>query len=267
MISNKLKITKQNNIFIAFLKDVFLGWSKKEAIYALSLIALQIITFVLNPDSISGFITGLSGTICVILAAKRKISNYAFGFIQTAVGLYLGLQVHLWGESAENLFYLITQFIGFAAWRKHMIAGDSEEETEQVETRKFSLKHWAMSLIIIGIGTLGFAFVSQHMTEIINSLGSFASLVGNIFGQHWGWTVTNMQGTQPYIDAFTLVVAFVAQIIMLERYREQWVFWFALNIVSLYQWFTLNNMSMVALYIAFLINNAYGYYQWSKGIR
>ena len=148
-----------------------------------------------------------------------------------------------------------------------MIAGDSEEETEQVETRKFSLKHWAMSLIIIGIGTLGFAFISQHMTEIINSLGSFATLVGNVFGQHWGWTVTNMQGTQPYIDAFTLVVAFVAQIIMLERYREQWVFWFVLNIVSLYQWFTLNNMSMVALYIAFLINNAYGYYQWSKGIR
>lgn len=47
--------------------------------------------------------------------------------------------------------------------------------------------------------------------------------------------------------------------------REQWTFWFILNVVSLYQWITLHNMSMAALYVAFLINNAYGYYQWSKG--
>ena len=75
----------------------------------------------------------------------------------------------------------------------------------------------------------------------------------------------NLAGTQPYIDAFALVTAFVAQIIMLARYREQWTFWFILNVVSLYQWITLRNMSMAALYVAFLINNAYGYYQWSKG--
>lgn len=52
---------------------------------------------------------------------------------------------------------------------------------------------------------------------------------------------------------------------MLARYREQWTFWFILNVVSLYPWITLHNMSMAALYIAFLINSAYGYYQWSKG--
>lgn len=27
-------LTKQNNIFTAFLRDVFLGWTTKEAIYA-----------------------------------------------------------------------------------------------------------------------------------------------------------------------------------------------------------------------------------------
>lgn len=90
-------MVKQQSLFTAFLKDIFCGWSKGEATYALSLIALQIIVFILNPDSLIGFITGLSGTICVLLVAKRKISNYAFGFIQTAVGLCLGLQVHLWG--------------------------------------------------------------------------------------------------------------------------------------------------------------------------
>ena len=76
-----------------------------------------------------------------------------------------------------------------------------------------------------------------------------------------------MNGTQPYIDALTLVIAIVAQIIMLARYREQWTFWFVLNIVSIYQWVTLGNWSMVALYVAFIINNAYGYVEWSKGAK
>lgn len=254
-------MVKQQSLFTAFLKDIFLGWSKGEATYALSLIALQIIVFILNPDSLIGFITGLSGTICVLLVAKRKISNYAFGFIQTAVGLCLGLQVHLWGESAENLFYLISQFIGFAAWRKHMIAGNTESDTEQVETRRFNWQHWLYSILVIALGTISFAFISQHMTEIVNFLGSLAKNLNPT----WCWQAKNLAGTQPYIDAFTLVTAFVAQIIMLARYREQWTFWFILNVVSLYQWITLHNMSMAALYVAFLINNAYGYYQWSKG--
>ena len=228
-------LTKQNNIFTAFLRDVFLGWTTKEAIYAWSLILLQVITFIWNPDSPAGFIAGLTGTICVILVAKRKLSNYAFGLIQTVVGIYLGLQFRLWGESAESLFYLIAQFIGFWTWKNHMVAGDVQEDIEQVETRKFRLYDWGISIGAITVGTV---------------------VLGYLF--------ENMNGTQPYIDALTLVTAIVAQIIMLARYREQWTFWFVLNIVSIYQWVTLGNWSMVALYVAFIINNAYGYIEWTK---
>lgn len=235
-----MKTTKTTHLLAAFLADVFKGWTAPEAIYALALIGLQIVTYIWNPDSLAGFIAGLTGTICVILAAKRKISNYVFGFIQTAVGLYLGLQVRLWGESAENLFYLISQFVGFAAWRNHLVTeeGENHQQVEQVETRKFTLGHWLLSLGAIAISTILF-----------------------------GWLFERLNGTQPYVDALTLVTAFIAQIIMLARYREQWVFWFVLNVVSLFQWFTLGNMSMVALYIAFLINNAYGYWQWTKGAK
>lgn len=232
--ANMIKSNK--NIFTTFIKDIFLGWTIKESIFAWSLIFLQIITFVFNPDSITGFITGLTGTICVLLVAKRKMSNYVFGFIQTGIALYLGLSVRLWGESIENAFYFISQIWGFMAWRNHMIAGERIPEEEQVETRCFGIKEWVISLTSIAIGTY---------------------LAGTIFSL---W-----HGTQPFIDSFTLAVSIVAQIIMIKRFREQWNFWFILNVVSLYQWFTLGNMSMVALYIAFIINNAYGYYEWTKG--
>ena len=221
-----------------FINDIFLGWTKKEAIYGITLVLLQIVTFIWNPDSIAGFITGLTGTICVLLVAKRRLSNYVFGFIQTAIALYLGLSVGLWGESIENGFYFVAQFIGFAAWRKHMIDGTTEDEPDEVETLKFTAINWVQSIAAIAIGTV---------------------ILGYIFD------ITN--GTQPYIDALTTITAIVAQIIMLKRYREQWTFWLLLNVVSVYQWYTLDNASMVALYVAFIINNAYGYYEWTKGAK
>lgn len=227
------------NLFTTFIKDIFTGWTLKEAIYAWFLIGLQVATYIWNPDSPLGFITGLTGTICVLLVAKRKMSNYVFGFIQTGIALYLGLSVRLWGESVENAFYFTTQIVGYFAWRKHMVSGTNdmeEDEGQQVETRKFTALNWLVTILILALGTAG---------------------AGYLFDQ--------MSGTQPYLDAFTMVTAFVAQIIMLARYREQWNFWFLLNIVSLYQWFVLGNMSMVALYVAFIINNAYGYWQWTKG--
>lgn len=227
-----------NNLIKAFARDVFTGWTITEAIYAWLLVVLQVLVYIWNPDSPAGFIAGVTGTICVVLVAKRKISNYVFGVIQTAIGLYLGLSVRLWGESFESAYYLIMQFIGFMAWRKHLIAGTNDEQTEQVETLKFQAKHWIYTLLSITVGTI---------------------IMGYLFDK--------MNGTQPYVDALTLVMAIVAQAIMNFRYREQWLFWFALNIISLVQWFTLNNMSMVALYIAFIINNAYGYYQWTKAIK
>src|SRR5690606_16120122 len=119
-------------------------------------------------------------------------------------------------------------------WKKNMVK-DEEKETKIVETRKFTAKDWIIWLGVTVAGTISLGFIFDSFS-----------------------------GTQPYIDALTLVMALVGQFLMLYRYREQWVFWGVLNVVSIYQWATLGNMSLVALYIAFLINNIYGVYMWSK---
>lgn len=213
--------------------ELFDGWSLFEGIYAWTLIVLQILFYVWFPDSFWGFIAGTSGTICVILVAKRKISNYFFGFIQTGVTLVLGAQAGLIGETGENIFYFVSQILGIKEWKNNIV--EDNEESKIVETRKFGLREWMIYLVITIALTLAFGFSFQLFN-----------------------------GTQPFIDAFTLVMAFVGQFLMVYRYREQWLFWGLLNIVSIYQWITLGNMSLVAMYIAFLVNTIYGYVKWSK---
>lgn len=218
-------------------EELFGGWSKKEAIYAWTLIVLQVLFYVIYPDSLAGFITGVSGTICVLFVAKRKISNYFFGFIQTGIAMVLGFQAGLIGETGENIFYFVSQFLGLKEWKSNMVE-DKEEKSKVVKTRRFTMKEW----LIYGLITLGLTYVFGTLFNFFN-------------------------GTQPYLDSFTLVTALVGQFLMLYRYREQWLFWALLNVVSLYQWLTLGNMSLVAMYIAFLINTIYGYINWSKEVK
>ena len=98
------------------------GYSLFEKLFMLGMLLLQIIVFVIVPDSIIGIISGISGVISVVLCAKGKISFYYIGFIQTISYLYLAWKAHFYGEVIENIFYLITMImeIGRASCRERV---------------------------------------------------------------------------------------------------------------------------------------------------
>ncbi|EUJ37880.1 hypothetical protein BTHER_03254 [Brochothrix thermosphacta DSM 20171 = FSL F6-1036] len=65
---------------------------------------------------------------------------------------------------------------------------------------------------------------------------------------------------QPYLDSITTAISVVAQILMTLRYKEQWLLWIVVNILSIILWIIAGNPSMVAMWVAFLFNSSYGYY-------
>ena len=56
------------------------------------------------------------------------------------------------------------------------------------------------------------------------------------------------QSTLPYLDAMTVALAVIAQLLMVWRYREQWACWILIDVVSLVMFIVLGNWSMVAMY-------------------
>ena len=52
------------------LNEFWIGYSKFEKIYLLLMIILQIVVFILVPDSPLNIIAGISGVISVVLCAK-----------------------------------------------------------------------------------------------------------------------------------------------------------------------------------------------------
>ena len=216
-----------------FLNEFWLGYSLFEKLYMLVMLLVQIIVFVINPDSILNIVAGISGVISVVLCAKGKISFYYIGFIQTCTYLVLSFQEHFYGEVIENIFYLVTMVIGIFIWKKNLAL--NEDGSTQIKPKKLTVKQYILAIITTIISTI---FI--------------------------GYALTLINSSQAYIDAATNVIAVIAQLLMIKGYKEQWSWWLVLNVLCLIMWFNAANYSMVFMYISWIINCVYGWINYTN---
>ena len=72
--------------------------------------------------------------------------------------------------------------------------------------------------------------------------------------------------SQPYLDAYTTIPALVAQVLMILAYREQWFFWFFIDILYVILWARAGDYCMLAQHVFWCINCVYGYIRWTKAL-
>lgn len=216
-----------------FLKNFWTGYSTFEKVFLASMVALQILVFYLTPDTPLNIIAGLAGVISVVLCAKGKLVFYSIGFIQTITYLVLAWNNRFYGEVLENLFYFVTMIWGIFVWKKNMKT--NEDGTEVIRAKRFTPIQWILMI--------AFTIVSTWL------MGMWLESIGS---------------AQAYTDAATNILAIFAQLMMVWRYREQWLWWFVIDVLCIKMWFVAGNWSMVAMYIAWTINCIYGWWNWSK---
>lgn len=210
------------------------GYNWFERIFMLAMVLLQVVMYCIAPDTLIGMVCGIAGVICVVLTAKGKISSYLFNFIQMITYMIICWNAKLFLEFGEQIFYFVACIFGVFLWKKNMKT--NEDGTEQVIAKKFKPWHWVVTAVVTGVTTF--------------LLGTFGETI--------------LGSTLPYLDAFTVALAVIAQLLMVWRYREQWAIWIVINVSSLVMFVMLQQWSMVAMYIAWTINAFYGWYNWSK---
>lgn len=210
------------------------GYSWFERIFMWTMVLLQIIMYCIAPDTVIGMVCGVAGVICVVLTAKGKISSYLFNFIQMITYMIICWNAKLFLEFGEQIFYFIACIFGVFLWKKNMKKND--DGTEQVVAKKFKPWHWVATIVVTVITTV--------------LLGKFGdSILGS---------------TLPYLDAFTVALAVIAQLLMVWRYREQWFVWILIDVASLVMFIMLGQWSMAIMYVAWTINAFYGWHNWTK---
>jgi nicotinamide mononucleotide transporter len=218
------------------------GWKPFEKIWlVVSILTIAIISFI-NQETPIGFISAISGIICVVLAAKGKIATFYVGIIQAGTYAYIAHGYGLYGEAILNaFFYLPTQFIGLFLWYRHRKIKNMAVNNEDVFAKRLSKKQW---------------YILTPIT--LAAIGIFMFILFEI------------NATVPGIDSAAVILSVIAQILLLLRYTEQWLFWIVVNILTITVWLIAliqtggNNWALLAMWVAFLINSTYGYVNWRK---
>lgn len=112
---------------------------------------------------------------------------------------------------------------------------------EEVIAKALTAKQWVIVAITTIIGT--FLYI-----ELLKYLGSALAI----------------------LDGATVVISIVAQILMVLRYREQWALWIIVNIMTISLWTAMyfqngeTSLPLLVMYVMYLCNSIYGYYNWIK---
>lgn len=193
-----------------------------------------------NPDSIGVIISGLAGVVSVVLCSQGKISFYAFGYLQLLTYVFcFSIPNHLHGETVENGMYALTMLYGMYAWRKNY-GKDKETGATEIKAKALTKRQNALVAVLFVVGTLLYWQFLKHVP---------------MFG---------VLDSDPFVDSITSIPAYIGQVLMVTGYREQWVYWFILDVWSIVLSVRAGSMVMAAQFIFWTLNCIYGYVKWSK---
>lgn len=217
-------------------KHYFADWTIFERCWLVISGTLIVVLSLIWGDSLLAIFSSLAGVISVVLCAKGKIENYAFGLFQAVTYGILCYQAHIYGEVMYNILMVPMIIIGFFSWKKNM-----GEDNAEVKARNLTLKGW-IALIV----------------------GSVAAVAG------YSLILKMLGGSFAMVDSTSTTLSVIATLLMLARYSEQWVMWIFVNVVSVILWTMAliqgdsGAITLVVMWTAYLFNSIYGYINWRK---
>jgi nicotinamide mononucleotide transporter len=188
-------------------------------------------------DTLFSFSVFITGVICVVLVARGNIWNYSYGLYNAGGYAWLSYQNGLFGEVMLNAgYFLPAQIVGIFLWKKNLAEGTT------VTMRRMGWQNTCAWLAASGLGTIAYGAILQ-----------------TIPGQN-----------TPFFDSCSTVLSVIAMVLMIYRYREQWILWIIVDIVSVAMWaLRLGDgiegaPAMLVMWSAYLVNAFYGWYKWNK---
>lgn len=182
----------------------------------------------------------LSGLLCVGLIAIGRREGYLIGLYNSLSYSILAYGNGLYGEVYLNLlFFVPTGIVGFIMWQSHTTA------SKTVVMRQLTWLQRALIAAACIVCTFG---------------------LGMVLG-------LNPNQNTPFIDATTNVVSVVATFLMMWRYKEQWLLYIMLNIITIIMWILrvraggVSGDLMVLMWSLFLLNAVFGYWRWHVGAK
>ena len=168
----------------------------------------------------------------VYLAARNHWSTWALGILGCAVFMVVFYRANLYADVTLQVFFIITNAIGWWLWRKPKDADTSELPITSVKWQSVLLVFLPLAIVTaLGYGTFLARTTDAHL---------------------------------PVIDSLVLTFSVVAQFLLMGRKLESWLFWIIVDMIAIPLFASKGLYLTSAVYGLFLINAVYGYLNWRK---
>lgn len=198
------------------------------------------------PLSYLEFFGTLTGVVAVALSARAKIWSWPVGIVNVVLSFFLFYQVQLYPDMALQIFFLITNVVGWWRWA-HPRPGQEDRN------RELKVSHMTSSEILwlasVGTaGTLAVGWAAQHVHT-------------------WFPIFFTNPSAAPFVDSFITVMSIVTTFYMIRKKIESWIVWIAVDAVATWLYFIRDIKFYSLLYFIFCGLAAYGWYNWHREYR
>ncbi|WP_436327470.1 nicotinamide riboside transporter PnuC [Acinetobacter baumannii] len=172
----------------------------------------------------------LISLIGVGLTVIRNMWCWLFNFFAFVLYAYLFYEFKLYGETILQFFIMVVNFYGFYYWLK----GKQQDHDSRIEP--IAVQTAIIQMIIAAVGGLLFGLVLKNFTD----------------------------AAVPMLDSQLAAFSLLATYWTSRKHIATWILWVFVDIVYVGMFIYKDLFLTSALYAAFVLMAAYGWYQWEK---
>lgn len=220
------------------MKKLIKYFTKAELIIWLLSIAMIIISFAISQNSGAiGLVASVIGVTALILCAKGNPVGQIFMIVFCCMYTYISYTFSYYGEMITYAFMCLPMAVfSLFAWLRHPFKGNSAE----VKVNRVKRKEYIFMIILNIAVTVAFYFILKAFDT--------ANLI---------------------VSTFSITTSFGAAYLTMRR-SPYYALWYAANDIVLIVLWTLaaikdiSYISVIICFVAFLVNDIYGFISWRK---
>lgn len=195
------------------------------------------------PMSYLEFFGVITGLIAVWLSARAHIWSWPVGIVNVVLAFFLYYQVQLYPDMFLQVFFFITNVIGW--WRWLSPAPEEADRKQELKVSYMRVRQLIQVSVISVAGTL--------------VLGYFASRL-----HEWFPGVFPASSAYPYVDSFITVMSITTTFFMIQKKIECWVIWIIVDVVATILYYVKGVKFYSVEYLVFTVLATYGLLNWIR---
>jgi nicotinamide mononucleotide transporter len=195
------------------------------------------------PVSYLEFTGTILGAVSIWFSARANIWSFPIGLVYVVLFFFLAFQVQLYPDMFLQVFFFITNLIGWWRWANPKPG----EEDKKKELRVSYLRRSEfIAIFVAGVGgTVALGLSASRLHE-------------------WLPLVFSKPSSFPYLDSWVTVMSIFATFLMIEKKVESWIIWILVDIVACYIYFSRGLILISLEFAGFCALAAYGLWHWMR---